>query len=32
MVFAFQKANFVDIQDIADFGDIGLCSKERRVV
>ena len=29
MVFAIQKANLVDI---ADFGDIALCSKERRVV
>ena len=34
MAFAIQKANFADIQnyEVADFGDIALCSKERRVV
>ena len=31
MVFAIQKANLVDIQ-LADFGDIALCLKERKVV
>ena len=31
MVFAIQKANFVDF-NVADFGDMALCSKERRVV
>ena len=29
--FAIQKANFVDIK-VADFGDMALCSQERRVV
>ena len=31
MFFAIQRANLVDIQ-VTDFGDIALCSKERRVV
>ena len=30
MVFAIEKPNLVDI--LADFGDIALCLKERRVV
>ena len=31
MVLAIQKANLVDIQ-VAGFGDIALCLKERRVI
>ena len=31
-MFFFAIQNLVDIFKVADFGDIALCSKERRVV
>ena len=32
MVFAIQKKRYEKIWKVADFGDLALCSKERRVV